>query len=389
MKKLELNCLTHLIVLVALSLPVTSNAADSLYWGNEAAGTIRAANLDGSGTPLDLFSGEGSPCGVAIDPAAGTIYWANFNFDGIRVANLDGSDAASTLFSEEGFPCGVAIDPAAGRIYWANFGTNAIRVANLDGSGAAATLFQEAPGTAPSGVAIDTAAGTIYWANQYSDEIRVGNLDGSGAASTLVSGEDTPIGVAIDPEAGKIYWAQFGACCSGPGAVRVANLDGTGITTLYSGEGAPGGVAIDPEANRIYWANFGSGSIRVGNLDGTGAASTLYGSEISPLFPALLKAPVSTDAPGISGGAKVGRELTCKNGQWAPDLLGAFLFRAPRILEYQWIKDGTDILGAVQATFTPAIAGSYSCRVTASNQAGSTSRMSSIKKVKVSKGGGG
>jgi len=378
MKRLESNLLTYSMVLVVLSLPVTSNAEDSLYWGNRFVGTIRAASLAGSGNPSDLFSGESGPCGVAIDPAAGRIYWASFNSNEIRVANLDGSGPASTLFGGEGGPCGVAIDPAAGKIYWANASTNAIRVANLDGLGAPATLFQEAPGTIPTGVVIDTAASAIYWTNQFSDEIRVGSLDGSGA-STLVSGEDNPIGVAIDPEAGKIYWAQFGA----PGSIRVANLDGTGISTLFSGE-VPGGVAIDPEANKVYWASFGSTLIRVGNLDGTGA-STLYDNESSPLFPVLLKVPESTDAPGISGGAKVGRMLTCRNGQWAPDLLGAFLYRAPRTFAYQWMRDGTEILGADEATFTPTVAGSYSCRVTASNQAGSTERISSIKKVKVKK----
>ena len=54
----------------------------------------------------------------------------------------------------------------------------------------------------------------------------------------------------------------------------------------------------------------------------------------------------------------------------------------------QWIQDGADIAGATQATYTPATAGAYSCRVTASNQAGATSRTSAIKRVKAGKGGG-
>src|SRR5206468_6622895 len=128
MKRLEVNLLAVSMVLFALGSPGTSNAEDRVYWGDESVGTIRAASLDGSGTPSDLFTGEGNPCGVAIDPAAGTIYWANFNVDGIRVANLDGSGAPSTLFGGEGSLCGIAIDPAAGTIYWANFSTNAIRV---------------------------------------------------------------------------------------------------------------------------------------------------------------------------------------------------------------------------------------------------------------------
>ena len=43
----------------------------------------------------------------------------------------------------------------------------------------------------------------------------------------------------------------------------------------------------------------------------------------------MLRTPAHTGRPEISGGAKVGKELTCQNGTWAPDLLGAFLYRAP------------------------------------------------------------
>jgi DNA-binding beta-propeller fold protein YncE len=380
MRNFTSKLLTGFAALIGLHSPLTAHAADRLYWASETGGAIRVANLDGSGGLFDLFGGEDAPCGVAIDSAAGKIYWANFTANGIRVANLDGSGAASTLFGDEGSVCGVAVDPAAGMIYWANFSTDEIRVASLDGSGAAATLFQEAAGSRPSGVAIDPVAGAIYWTNQFSDEVRVANLDGSGTATTLVSGEDDPLGVAIDPAAGKIYWAQLGTDVV-PGSIRVANLDGTGASTLF-GDVKPGGVAIDPGANRIYWANFGAGAVQVGNLDGSGAATTLYAAERSPLFPVLLEAPLFTEAPSISGGAKAGRTLTCRPGRFAPDLLGAFLFRAPRSFAFQWMESGVEIAGAVDPTFTPSVPGSYSCAVTASNEAGAASQTSAVKKVK-------
>ena len=91
----------------------------------------------------------------------------------------------------------------------------------------------------------------------------------------------------------------------------------------------------------------------------------------------LLRAPSGTGPPTISGEAKVGEELSCSEGDWAPDLLGAFLFRAPRSsFEYQWLMDGGEIGGETAATFTPTEPGSYTCRVTASNQAGSSSQTS-------------
>jgi DNA-binding beta-propeller fold protein YncE len=380
MRNFTSNLLKGFAALVALQSPLAAAAADRLYWVSETDGAIRAAHLDGSGGLFDLFGGEDAPCGVAIDSAAGKIYWANFNANGIRVANLDGSGAASTLFDDEGAVCGLAVDPAAGTIYWANFSTDEIRAANLDGSGAAVTLFQEPAGSAPSGVAIDPKSGAIYWTNQFSDEVRAGSLDGSGTATTLVSGEDNPLGVAIDAAAGKIYWAQLGTD-DVPGSIRVANLDGTGASTLF-GDVKPGGVAIDPGAHRIYWADFRAGRVQTGNLDGSGTAATLYDGDRSPLFPVLLEAPLFTEAPSISGGAKVGRALTCRPGRLAPDLLGAFLFRAPRSFAYQWMESGVAIPGAAGSTFTPSASGAYSCGVTASNEAGATFQTSATKKVK-------
>lgn len=366
-----------LLLIVSSSVPLTLNAANSIYWGNEGTGLILGANLDGSGILPPLYSFEGAPCGVSIDPAGGKIYWTNFQFNGLRVANLDGTGTPSTLWDNGSNLCGVAVDHVAGKIYWSNFGMNAIRVGNLDGTGTATTLFQEAPGSAPTGVAIDPEGGKIYWSNQFTNEIRVGNLDGTGIATTLIS-DVNPVGVAVDHAAGKIYWVQLS-----PGTVRVANLDGTGITTLFSGENEPAGVAIDRSTNKIYWANFGSGQIRVGNLDGTSTAATLYNDfNIFTNFPALLKVPVSIDRPNISGGAKVGKTLTCEKGTWAPDLLGVFLYQAPRTFQYQWQLDGSNIPNAQQATFDPTKAGSYTCVVTASNQAGSTTLVSGVKKVK-------
>ena len=325
-----------------------------------------------------LFDDGGSPCGIAADPAAGKIYWATWDRGQIQVANLDGTPTPSPLFTPGNNPCGVAVDPTAGKIYWANFSTNEIQVGNLNGTGTPSTLFTDPGGSGPSGVAIDPANNKIYWTNQFSDEVRAGNLDGSGDAETLFS-EDHPIGVAADPAAGKIYWTGLDS-----GTVWVGPLGGSTVgpaQPLFTGENSPSGPAIDPTTNKIYWTSWTSGAgIRVGNLDGTGTPSTLFGGESTSLFAALVKAPVNTGLPAISGGAEVGSELTCQNGTWAPDLLASFLFRAPASFAYQWQLNGSPII-ATGPTFTPNLAGDYTCTVTATNQAGSTSQTSSVKKV--------
>ncbi len=343
-------------------------ASDSIYWTRYTnTGSVRVGDLGGSGA-RDLFTGESSPEGVAIDAAAGKIYWADAPTGTIRVANLDGTGARD-LYTGETSPSGVAIDPPAGLIYWANAvsGSGAIRVGNLDGSGARTLFARE---SYPVGVTIDPAAGKIYWGSYDTFKIRVGNLDGTGA-SDLFTNEDYPTGLAIDPAAGKLYWTNEFA-----GNIRVGNLDGTGATNLYTGAGTVGGLAIDPTAGKIYWGDFNPGTVRVGSLDGTAPAQTLYTNESSAWFVALLRAPLGTAPPQVSGGGGVGQTLLCSPGSWAADLLSGFLYRAPQTFSYQWTKDGAPITGATASSVRANEPGAYRCEVTATNAAGSTSQTS-------------
>lgn len=347
---------------------VMGKADNRVYWGNESGGEIRYGNLDGSGETV-LIGGEGGPCGVAIDSAAGKIYWTNFNSNTLRVANLDGSNV-QTLYADSGSLCGVALDPAANKIYWANFGSNEIRTGSLDGVDPAATLYAEASGSAPSGLTVDLAAGKLYWTSQFSDEVRVGDLDGSGSAATVYGAEDNPIGIAIDVATQTLYWTDLNS-----GEVRTGAADGSGASTLFAGENTPGGVAIDPIDGTIYWASFSGGLIRTGNLDGTGAV-TLFSGESNPLFAALLKKPIGEGAPVISGNANIGEVLSCSLGDWAADLQGAFLYRAPQNYAFTWSLNGVDIPGANASTYMPINTGRYTCSVAASNEAGSETQTS-------------
>jgi hypothetical protein len=231
-------------------------------------------------------------------------------------------------------------------------------------------------------VAIDPAGGQIYWTNQSGGTVRRAKLDGSSPPETLVTGEPNPLGVALDVAAGKIYWTNLNI-----GAVRRANSDGSSAETLVDASSAagpaavagPAGIAIDP-AGKLYWANFFGGTIWSANLsDGSNPAQLVGGGGPGgqfPNLPALLRAPVGSAPPAISGNATVGSEHSCSTGSWSPDLIGAFLFRQPRDFSYQWQLTGSDITGADGSTFTPGTPGSYTCRVTASNQAGSASQTS-------------
>ena len=353
---------------LAVLLCPTAEAADSLYW-SISSGSIRYASLVGSGSAQNLYTGEGFTNGVAIDAAAGKIYWATGS--AIRVANLDGSGAPQDLYAGESVSNGLAIDPASGRIYWANYSNDKIRVGRLDGGAPAQDLYIGE--SKPIGIAIDPAAGKVYWANSNEPNptgaVRVGNMDGSGTAQDVFAGEPSPLGLALDVAAGRIYWANRN------GAIRVANIDGTGFPVdLFSGEGFVIAVAVDPQAGKIYWTK--NTAIRVANLNGSGTPENRFGGESEPRFPALLLTPAPAGAPDVSGQGAAGMPLSCSQGSWAGDLLGSYLFRAPRSFAYAWLRDGAPIEGATASTYTPLAGGSYSCQVTASNQAGSSSQTS-------------
>lgn len=373
----------------------TSSPANTIYWGENSGGRISQANLDGSGNGSNLSTGLASvsdPNGLAIDSATGTIYWVNAGNSTIGEAKLDGSGGANLSLSGSATldtPTSIAIDPAANKIFWVNQNggtgnTGAVSEANLDGTSAKDMNTGTATVSYPQGLAIDPSDNRIYWTNTGTNTISYANLDDTGGGGNLTitgvaSAVNNPVGLAIDPSAGRIYWAD--AVTSGH--ISSANLDGSGskdiVTTGASAVDVPAGVAIDPGANRIYWADKATGKISEANLDGTGDGSDLSmsgASVSSPYFVAILKAPVAAGAPQISGSETVGSTLSCSQGTWEQDLLSGFLYEAPHTYSYQWTLNGTSIAGATSSTEVTQSGGSYSCQVTAMNQAGSDTQSS-------------
>ena len=76
--------------------------------------------------------------------------------------------------------------------------------------------------------------------------------------------------------------------------------------------------------------------------------------------------PVNTSVPAVTGTGTVGQTLTCTNGNWT---------YVPTEYTYQWLRGATQITGATASTYVLVAAdsgSSISCRVTATNAAGST-----------------
>jgi DNA-binding beta-propeller fold protein YncE len=371
-----------LAVILSLWCVDAALANDTIYWSNYS-NTISYASLDGGGGgDLDTpYATMGRPLGTAIDAAAGRIYWSNSFTGGISFAALDGSGGADLdLGSATSVkPIGVAIDRSQDRVYWADSQEDTISFANLDGSGGGDLFTGAATVSRPAGVAVDPAAARIYWANNTANKISFANLTAAGGGGDIATGGATveaPAGVAIDRALGRIYWANAVG-----DKISFANLDGSGGGDLDTGGAsveAPEGVAIDPALGRIYWANGANNTISFAALDGSGGADLDTGAATSfePSFPSLLEAPAGAGVPTIEGGSSAGSVLACSQGSWEPDVAASFLYRAPDSLEYQWSLDGADIPGATAATQTTTAAGSYRCRVTASNHAGATTQTS-------------
>ncbi len=133
---------------------------------------------------------------------------------------------------------------------------------------------------------------------------------------------------------------------------------------------------IDPTAGKIYWTNWNLGTIRVGSLSGAAPAQSLYTGQTDPWMVALLRAPLGTAAPQVSGNPGVGQTLTCSPASWAADLLSGFLYRAPQSIAYQWSVDGAPIAGATSTSVVVSAPGAYRCAEIATNAAGSTTQTS-------------
>lgn len=222
-----------------------------------------------------------------------------------------------------------------------------------------------------------TAADSVYWGNEAGNTISRISSDGSGeTVGTGTATVDVPAGLALDAAAGKLYWANANA---NGNTISVARLDGSGGSDLGivgAAVSSPTGVAVGPAAGRVSWANTGANRISYAALDGSGGGDLATGAIPieGPAFPVLLREPIAAGAPALSA---AGNGFSCSRGSWAADVPESFLARAPAGFGFEWLLGGAVLpVAAGTATITPAAAGSYRCRVTAANYAGSVEQLS-------------
>jgi len=222
-----------------------------MYWTELGLGSIRRANLDGTGVePVVATSDMGG--GIALDVLAGKLYWSDGTIGAgqIKRANFDGSGIETIVNSGLFHAAAVSLDLIQQKVYWTDLegnldGNGKIQRSNLDGSNIETILtgIDEA-----NGLAVDPVAGKIYWPELTTNRIRRANLDGSSVEDVVVVDLINPTTVALDLSAGKIYWTDS---LGGPNPVVTnkierANLDGSARELIVSGVGLPWGIAVEP-----------------------------------------------------------------------------------------------------------------------------------------------
>ena len=317
----------------ALNLAIGGN---KVYWTEktgESAGTINAANLDGTGVK-ELKSIMAVPMGIAVDTAGSKLYWTNSR-GRIQSANLDGSGIQNVL-QNLSTPMDIAL--ADGNAYWTE-ATGAVKYVNLTGP---KNVRNISTGTDPAG-SLAIAGGKVYWTERTGESagtINSANLNGTGAKE-LNDIRAVPMGIAVDGSRSKLYWTNS------RGRIQSADLDGSGIRNVVEGLGMPGDMVISNSitapaaATSIQTAPTASGSKYDLNNDGS-----VDSDDVDVLLLAVL-AEVTTAKYDLNGDGDVDvKDVSVlnknldKGAATAPTLLG----RKFSALEVDRLQEQVDLL---------------------------------------------
>ena len=170
----------------------------------------------------------------------------------------------------------MAADAVGGRMYWTTIAGAGIYSANFDGSDVGMALGLG--GQTAQGLAIDGVSEKMYYT--LGGALRRANLDGSGDELLYNAGATQLQDVQLDLGAGKLYLTEWDGTPSSPGSILSASLDGAGVSTVLANiENGPVSIGLDSASDSLYWIGYGLDG-RVGGLhrvgtDGSGLTTLL------------------------------------------------------------------------------------------------------------------
>ena len=310
-----------------------------LLWVDEGSGGIYA--LVGTGVGRFLPSVDAV---INIAVSGTKLYWTQMtgeNAGTINAANLDGTNIKQ-LVSIKAVPRGIAVDPVAKRLYWTN-SHGWIQSSDLQGR-ARRNVTRDL--SDPMGIAVGN--GSVYWA-QGDGSVRAVNLTGTQTIRTLSTGMDAANGVVIFGT--KVYWTEMTG--ENAGTINSVNLDGTGAKQLVSIKAVPRGIAVDPVAKRLYWTNS-HGWIQSSDLEGRARRNVAngLGSPGGIVVDANIKAPTTTSPTKPTTPTTASKEEYDVNGDGSVDNVDAGLVIASLGMPVTQQTRSFDVNGDESITFT-------------------------------------
>jgi len=226
-------------------------------------------------------------------------------------------------------------------------------------------------------------------ANSVREDMTIKLMNGSPAGSTLwmivnsspsapvaitnrvlagtISPATSPYGLALKFQVPPDLQSQLGL------AITFTDLDVTisGATRAVTTPGGPAALSFLqatgcgnplPFQSAVSVKDKGTAQLKTLNFQGTTPC----------IVGAFAGFPLNSAPPSVTGIPRPGQTLTCSQGTWAGPM--------PQTYAYQWYRDATAVEGATSATFavkSSDVGHTLTCAVTASNDRGSASALSS------------